>query len=207
MTSETSSLSNAEIADRLAGLAQLLSTQKENTYKIKAYQRAAAKIRTLSESVEELVHQDSDLTVYAGIGDAISHAVQEIVLTGSLEKLEALRSKASPELVALSNYPRLDPKRVLRAYKKLGVASVEELRAKLESGELEQALGSRLAQHVRQGVTETHAMLLYRAHELRQAVEDFLLDVCRVRAVEAVGDYRRRVETIEELSFIVNTDD
>jgi DNA polymerase (family X) len=207
MASETSNLSNAEIADRLAGLAQLLSTQKENTYKIKAYQRAAAKIRTLSESVEELVHQDSDLTVYAGIGDAISHAVQEIVLTGSLEKLEALRSKASPELVALSNYPRLDPKRVLRAYKKLGVASVEELRAKLESGELEQALGSRLAQHIRQGITETHTMLLYKAHELRQAVEGFLLDTCKVRAAEAVGDYRRRVETLEELSFIVETDD
>ena len=56
-------------------------------------------------------------------------------------------------------------------------------------------------------MTETHAMLLYRAHELRQAVEDFLLDICKVRAAEAVGDYRRRVETIEELSFIVETDD
>src|SRR5437764_8437510 len=29
-------LSNAEIADRLAGLAQLLSSQKENPYKVKA---------------------------------------------------------------------------------------------------------------------------------------------------------------------------
>lgn len=188
-------------------MAQLLSTQKENPYKIKAYQRAAAKIRILSESVEELVRQDSDLTVYAGIGEAISHAVQEIVRTGTLGTLETLRSKASPELAGLSNYPRLDSKRVLRAYKKLGIASVDELRLKLESGELEQLLGSRLAQHVRQGVTETHAMLLYRAHELRQAVEDFLLDICRVGAAEAVGDYRRRVETIEELSFIVETDE
>jgi len=207
MASETSNLSNAEIADRLAGLAQLLSTQKENPYRIKAYQRAAAKIRTLSESVEELVREDSDLTAYAGIGEAISQAVQEIVRTGTLGKLETLRSKASPELAGLSNYPRLDPKRVLRAYKKLGIASVDELRAKLESGELEKALGSRFAQHVRQGVTPTHAMLLYRADELRLAVEGFLLDICKVRTAEAVGDYRRRVETIEELSFVVETDD
>jgi DNA polymerase (family 10) len=200
-------LSNAEIADRLAGLAQLLSTRKENPYKIKAYQRAAAKIRTLSESIEELVNQDSDLTAYAGIGDAISHAVQEIVRTGTLGRLETLRSSASPELAELGNYLRLDPKRVLRAYKKLGIASVDELRAKLESGELERSLGARVAHHVRQGVTETHAMLLYKAHELREAVESFLLDVCKVRAAEAVGGYRRRVETIEELSFIVDTDD
>ena len=39
---ETTFLSNAEIADRLASLAQLLSAQKENPYKVKAYQRAAA---------------------------------------------------------------------------------------------------------------------------------------------------------------------
>jgi hypothetical protein len=43
-------LSNAEFADRLASLAQLLSAQKENPYKVKAYQRAAARIRNLSES-------------------------------------------------------------------------------------------------------------------------------------------------------------
>jgi DNA polymerase/3'-5' exonuclease PolX len=34
-------LRNAEIADRLASLAQLLSSRKENPYKIKAYRRAA----------------------------------------------------------------------------------------------------------------------------------------------------------------------
>lgn len=38
-------LSNAGIADRLASLAQLLSTQKENPYKLKAYRQAAAHIR------------------------------------------------------------------------------------------------------------------------------------------------------------------
>ena len=47
-------LSNAQIADRLARLAQLLSAQKENPYKVKAYQRAAAKIRGLSESLDEM---------------------------------------------------------------------------------------------------------------------------------------------------------
>ena len=64
-------LSNADIADRLASLAQLLSTQKENPFKVKAYRRAAAKVRTLSESVDELVRDGSDLTEFAGIGAAI----------------------------------------------------------------------------------------------------------------------------------------
>jgi DNA polymerase (family 10) len=83
-------LSNAEIADRLASLAQLLSTQKENLYKIKVYRRVAANIRTLAEGVDQLVRSEADLTEYAGIGGGIAAAIREIVLTGTLGKLEKI---------------------------------------------------------------------------------------------------------------------
>ena len=97
-------LSNAEIADRLASLAQLLSVQKENPYKIRAYQRAAARIRTLSESLDEMVRTGEDLTRYAGIGEAIASAIREIVLTGALGKLEKLRAEAAPAVKSLSDF-------------------------------------------------------------------------------------------------------
>jgi DNA polymerase (family X) len=96
---------------------------------------------------------------------------------------------------------------VKRIYKTFGISSVEELRAKLESGEIEQVLGLRMAQHVRQGLTETHAMLLYRADDLKAAVEEFLLGACRVKRAEVVGDFRRRIEVIEELAFLIDTED
>ena len=161
----------------------------------------------MSEGIDELVRDDADLTAYAGIGEAIASAIWEIVLTGTLGKLEKLRSASSPELASLSAFPRLDPKRVLRIYKKLNIRSVDELRERLEKGEIEETLGLRMAQHVRQGVTDAHALLLYRAHDLRTAVEEFLLEKCGVRRAEAVGDYRRRVVVIEESAFIVDTND
>jgi DNA polymerase (family 10) len=203
----TQILSNADIADRLASLAQLLSAQKENPFKVKAWQRAAARIKSLSESLDELVRQDADLTCFPGIGDAIASAIREIVLTGTMSRLERLRADASPELVAISEHPRLDPKRVIRIYKKLGIGTIDALREKLANGEIEKIFGMRMAQHVEQGLVETHAMLLYRADDLRAAVEEFLLDACRVKRVEAAGDYRRRVEVIDELSFVAETDD
>src|SRR4029434_1700691 len=83
-------LSNAEIADRLAGLAQILSTQKENPYKVKAYHRAAAILRTRAEILDDLVGDGADLTQLPGIGQAIASAIREIVLTGKLGKLERL---------------------------------------------------------------------------------------------------------------------
>jgi DNA polymerase (family 10) len=198
-------LSNTEIADRLASLAQLLSMQKENPYKIKAYHRAAASIRTLSESVDAMVRNKKDLTAYAGIGEGISSAIREIVLTGTLDKIEKLRSEISPELIGISAYPRLDPKQVLRVYKKLGISSTEALRESLEDGTIARVLGPRMTQHVSQGLLEAHAMLLARAHDLRLAIEEFLVGKGGARRVEAAGDYRRRVEVIEQLDFVVET--
>jgi DNA polymerase (family X) len=200
-------LTNAEIADRLSTLAQLLSMEKANPYKVRAYRRAANTIRGLGESVDELVRANAELTVYSGIGEAISAAIREIVLTGTLASLEKLRSNASPELLSISNYPRLDPKRVLRIFKKLKISSAEELHQSLEAGDIERIFGSRMAQHVRQGLVQTAAILLYHAHDLVRSIEIYLHKRAGATRAEAVGDYRRRVEVIEELSFVVETSD
>ncbi len=200
-------LSNAEIADRLASLAQLLSTQKENPYKVKAYHRAATRIRNLPESLDEMVRCEEDLTQFSGIGAAIASAIREIVRTGTLVRLERLRSEATPAIAELSAHPRLDPKRVMRVYKKLNISSLDELRQRIDSGEVEKIFGKRMGEHIRQGLTETHAMLLYRADDLRELIEEFLLNECQVSRAEVAGEYRRRVEVIDELVFVIKTED
>jgi DNA polymerase (family 10) len=196
------SLSNAEIADRLASLAQLLGGQKENPYKIKAYQRAAARIRDLPDSLDDLVRDDADLTVFSGIGEAIAAAIREIVLTGNLGKFDELRAQADPLLAGISAYPRLDPKRVGRIYKKLGIAGIEALRQTLESGEIRRKMGARMAEHVRQGLFESHALLLYGADPLCEALLAFLMRSGARRAA-LTGECRRRKEIVEEISFVV----
>jgi DNA polymerase (family 10) len=199
--------SNAEIADKLASLAQLLSHRKENFYRAKAYRRAAVKLRNRSESLADMVRNEEDLTQFAGVGDVIAGAIRELVLTGTIEQLETLRTQASPDVVELSSHPRLDPRRVLRIYKKLKISTIDSLREALNSGAIEKAFGLRMAQHVRQGLAETQAMLLHRADDLCAAVEEFLLDRCHVRRADVVGDYRRRTDIIEELAFLVDADD
>ena len=200
---EPGALSNAVIADRLSSFAQMLTMEKANPYKVRAYRRAAATIRDLGESVEQLVRSNGDLRVYAGVGDAISGAVREIVETGTLKSLEKFRSNASAELVELSAHPRLDPPRILRIYKKLGLSTINELRSALEDGRVERVFGSRMAQHVRYGLTEIDTILLHHAHPLCASIEKFLMSRIGVERVEAVGEYRRRVEIISRLEFVV----
>src|SRR5207248_2129460 len=142
-----------------------------------------------------------------GIGEAMASAIREIVTTGTLGRLEKLRAQVTPAMASITRHPRLDPKRVMRVYKKLGISSVDELRQRLESGELEKLFGARMAQHIRQGLIDVHAMLLYHADDLSAAIETFLLGPCAVKRTEAAGDYRRRVDVVEELVFVVETDD
>jgi DNA polymerase (family X) len=207
MPNNTQLLSNAEIADRLSTLAEMLSMEKANPYKIKAYHRAANTIRGLGESVDELVRSNADLTVYSRLGEAISSGVREIVLAGTLASLEKLRSHASPELLSISAHPRLNPMRVLRIFKKLQISSAEALHQAWESGDIERIFGSRMAHQVRQGLVQTGAILLYHARDLVPSIEAYLLKRTGATRAEAVGDYRRRVEVIEELSFVVETID
>ena len=201
-------LTNAEIANLLLSVAQLLSTQNENPFKIKAYRRAAKTVSNLSESVDELVRSDADLTAYPGIGKAIGGAIREIVHNGgTLAVLEAQRSAVSPEVAALNEYPRLDPKRVARIYKKLGIGSVAELRERLERGEIREQLGDRMDQHVRHALIDAKEILLFDAHPVVVAVREFLLNRCGATKVEAAGDYRRRIEILHELVFVILAED
>jgi DNA polymerase (family X) len=200
-------VTNADIAEKLMSLAQLLSAQKENKFKIKAYRRAAKTIAAMPDSLVDLVRDDADLTEYPAIGKAISGAIREIASNGTLRQLEEIRAQVKPEIAAIAEYPRLDPARVLRIFKKLGISSVEELKAKLASGEIGEKLGARMEQHVRQALADQHEMLLYDADRVVAAVEDYLLTRCPVSRVEATGDYRRRVEVVKEISCLVETDD
>jgi DNA polymerase (family 10) len=95
----------------------------------------------------------------------------------------------------------------MRVYKKLGISSVEELRQHIESGQVEKLFGPRMTQHIRPGLTDVHAMLLFRADDLREAIEEFLVGPCGVSRAEAAGDYRRRVDVVEELVFVIETDE
>ena len=150
--------------------------------------------------------RNAELTLYPGIGKSISGGIREIVLTGTLGVLEKLRSDAGPELLSISRYPKLNPKRVLRIYTSLRISSIDSLRQALENGDIERVLGPRMAQHVRQGLAESGAILLYQAHDLVGSVKEYLLKQSTVSSVEPAGDYRRNVEIIEELSFVIQAD-
>lgn len=199
-------MSNAEVANRLIALAQMLQVKGENPFKIRAYRRAAQNLQTLEESVYDLVQSGGDLTRIPGIGKGIASALREVVSSGTLGQLEMLLSSIPPEMAALHEYPSLDPKRAARVFKKLKIATVPELKEKFESGEIRKVFGSRMEDHFRSAFRTQHRLLLDDADVLATKLERYLKSKCGTQRVELVGEVRRRVETVGEITFLIETD-
>jgi DNA polymerase (family 10) len=198
-------VTNAQIARALGLLAQQLQKKGENQFKVRAYRRAAATIAGLGEGLAAEVRAGRDLTRFPNIGKGIAAVVRDLVTGEAGGQMELLLAAAAP-LAGLEDYPRLDPKKVARAYKKLGISSVKELKEKLEGGEVKAELGLRAEHHFKQALSDVTEIYLDDAYALADQLRKYLLKNCGASRAEPAGAFRRRVETVGEMSFLVETD-
>ena len=177
-------------------------TEGADRFKIKAYRRAAETIEALKQDAAKLVSRGEDLKQLPAIGPAISATIEQIVKIGGLPQLERALGKLQPGLVELAAKPALDLTKINRIYKKFGIASLRELKERLDSGEIREVLGARLDYHVRQGLDERPRVLLWAAQKLVPAIKEQLLR-CGATKVAAIGSLRRKKDTIGDLGFLV----
>jgi DNA polymerase (family X) len=85
---------NAEIAAVFTDIAEMLKLKKDNIFKIRAYQKAAQSINELTVPVEQLVSEKS-LDKIAGVGEAITKKITEMVTTGKLDYYEKLKAESA----------------------------------------------------------------------------------------------------------------
>jgi DNA polymerase (family 10) len=112
-----------------------------------------------------------------------------------------------PEVAALSEYPRLDPRRAARVFKKLKISRVSELKKKFEEGVIGKIFGARMQDHFRSAFRTNHQILLDDADILADKLRRYLQTRCGVSRVEIAGEVRRRVEVVGEIAFLIATDD
>jgi DNA polymerase (family X) len=89
---------NEEIADALDRLAALLDAAGSNGYAVRAYRRAAERIRGFPAPVAPIVRAGRAREI-AGVGASIEARLRELVETGELAEIAELRARLAPELV------------------------------------------------------------------------------------------------------------
>src|SRR5580704_13508240 len=89
-----SALSNTEVAQKLLEIRTLMELAGESFYKYSAYEKAAATVEN-APPLADLVAGGEHLKL-SGIGKTIGAVVEQLVLTGKAEQLDALHERFPP---------------------------------------------------------------------------------------------------------------
>ena len=204
-------LAAPEVAKLLHEFGQRTAFRGGNPYRARAYTRAAENLMALTAPLEELVAQDR-LREIPGVGDAIVDIVTKLHETGAHPTLSAMRKEIPTGALEMLNIPGLRPDKVLKLYKELGIASIDELEKAAKEDRLKpvKGLGAALQTKILQGIEirrhgegQRH---LHRAARLMESAQEQLRgSKLELKSVTPAGDFRRGCELVSNLALVVET--
>jgi len=205
------SVTTADVVGMLREYGQRLSLTGGNPYRARAYVRAADALATVGEPLDNLI-AGGRLTEISGVGDAIAAIITTMHRTGSLPKLEDMRREMPAGVLQMLAVPGLRPEKVIRLYRDLGIASLEDLEAAARSDRIRNAKGlgaalqTKILQNIEIAKTGERALHMHRADALLANAADCLRAVEGIRRVAIAGDLRRGCELIRDLSLVAEAD-
>ncbi|HHF59075.1 MAG TPA: DNA polymerase/3'-5' exonuclease PolX [Thermoplasmatales archaeon] len=201
---------NKEIAEIFYQIADLLEIKGELEFKVRAYRRAAQRIETLEEDIEELCRKGK-LRSIPGIGESIASKIKELIETGRLEYLEKLKREVPEDLIRLMDIPGVGPKKALVLYKKLGITTVEQLRDACKKGRLRhlEGFGELTERNILRGIEmlerSKDRFLINVAYENGHRLVEYLKKNKDVLSISIAGSLRRMKETIGDIDILVSS--
>ena len=203
---------NADIADLLDQVADLLEIQDANPFRVRAYRNSARTVRDLGRDIKEMVEAGEDLSRLPSVGEDIAEKIAEIVETGHLGQLDELRQEVPPALAELLEISGLGPKRVSTLYRELGVRSREDLYEACQQGRVHELSGfgkkteENIMHALEEALTTTRRFKLAIAVQYTDDLVAYLEASQGVHRVEIAGSYRRAKETVGDLDILVTAD-
>src|SRR5207249_4035976 len=116
-------------------MASLLEVRDESRFRIRAWQRAAQTLETLTDDVEAVAARGG-LRALPGIGKEIAARIEEYLTTGRIELLERLSQNLPPNFLSLLEVRGLGPRTARALWELLGIDTVERLEEACRSGRI-----------------------------------------------------------------------
>jgi DNA polymerase (family 10) len=200
-----------DVLDMLRELVELTTLEEQNpqSFRVRAYESAAQAIAAQATDLGKLTLKE--LQKIEGIGKSTAEKIRELLESGKVERVEALRQKHPRSVVALLQIQGLGPKAVVRLRSELGVQSVDDLRQALDQHRLRDLKGfgakseDKLRQAVQrldeQGALTRTPISIALPHAER--IVKHLESVPGVEQVTYCGSLRRFSETIGDIDIVV----
>lgn len=204
-------MNKTEIAAVLTDIATLLELKGENPFKTRAYQSGARLLEGMAEDEIARRVEAGTLEEVKGIGEALAQKISELHRTGKLEFYEKLKATVPAGLVDMLSIPGLGAKKIRALQDKLGVDSIEKLKAACEAGQVAalEGFGDKSQEKILSGIRNREAYgrrhLWLEAYETGAPILAGLRALPGVQQVESCGSLRRRTETVGDLDFLVAT--
>jgi DNA polymerase (family 10) len=203
------------VADTLSLMANMLQILEANRFRIIAFQNAADSVRELGQPIQA-IHAEGNLKKIPNVGAGIAGLIQELLETGAVKEIEAMKEQVPIGVVEMMQVPDMGPKKARRLWEELNIASVAELRTAAEAGKLRvlKGFGEKSEQKILKGIE-----LMSRRSDERTPIGVArplaLAIVSRLRAalpenaiqkIEITGSLRRWKETIGDVDILCVSD-
>lgn len=198
---------NAEIANILETLAELMELDGVNKFKFIAVQKAARRVAEANFSIGERAAAGT-LTELPDIGKSIAAKIEEIVASGKLGELEEYFQKYPPALVEIERVQGVGPRTARKVWEELGVATMAELEAAARDGRIAglPGLGQKSADNILKAIQRLKArgdrLLLGEVLPVAEGAVALLEGIPEARNVTCAGSVRRMKETVKDVDII-----
>lgn len=204
-------MTNKDLADLFAKIADLLEIKGEVIYKVLAYRRVAETLADYTRPVAE-VWKEGRLRDIPNVGQAIAEKIDELLTTGKLTFYEKLAQEIPAGLVDLLAVPDVGPKKAALFWKKLNITTLAALEQAARAGKLRAlaGMGEKSEAKILAGLEARQRAAgrvpLGQAWPLAQELTRFLRGLPGVKSAEPAGSLRRMKATIGDLDFLVGAE-
>ncbi len=190
----------------------LLELKGENVFKINAFRKAYTIISGIEGDISEMFESGS-LAALPGIGKGILSVVADYFNMGYSSALRELEAEIPAGLVEINQIRGLGPKKAVQLYYEHEITDVTKLEAFCISGGIAgvkgftQAGAEKLLENIRTYKQNRSQIRLDAATKLVKEIESHLSSIPEIKMFSVTGDYRRNMEVISRLEFIILTDE
>jgi DNA polymerase (family 10) len=207
--------SRLEVMRILAELAKLtaLDEGSPQAFRVRAYENALHGIEAYPGELSGLGKQQ--LVEIKGVGASTADKILEFMTSGTVAKLEALRTKYPPRFVELTKIPGLGPKTLKLIRSELGVEDIDGLRQAIASERLRElpGLGKTSEEKIARAIErlglhgKDRRTPLVEALPLARSLAARISELEPVVAAIPCGSIRRFSETVGDIDIVVATTD
>lgn len=202
-------MDNYQIAENFSLLSKLMDIHQENSFKAKSYAAAAFNIEKLPMQLSDTPHEK--IFAIKGIGESTGKKIIELITTGSLQSLQEMIDKTPKGVIEMLNIKGIGPKKISTIWKEMEIESIGELLYACQENRLKlyKGFGEKTQQNVMESIEfylNSSGNYLYNQVEaVVPQITAYLENLFGIENVFITGSFKRQLEIIEELEYVVRS--